>query len=153
MKTKYQSGSFNILEISAEETYAVRHPILRKGRPIADCKFENDELNTTIHLGIFKANQLVGVATLLKTTNPLFNEDKQYQLRGMAVLENFQGQQLGAQLLKYGEQLLKQINITRLWFNARETAINFYKNNNYVIVGQPFEINEIGTHYVMTKVL
>lgn len=38
-----------------------------------------------------------------------------------------------------------------IWFNARQSAVEFYKKLNYQIIDKPFEIGEIGTHYIMYK--
>lgn len=153
MKTDNHINDFYIREILTKETYAVRHPVLREGRPIEDCQFTDDELETTIHLGLYIDEKLIGIATFLNNCNMQFSEEKQYQLRGMAILKAFQGQQFGEHLLKYGEELLKEKHINRIWFNARETAVHFYKKNEYETIGQSFEIDKVGTHYVMTKVL
>jgi predicted GNAT family N-acyltransferase len=40
-----------------------------------------------------------------------------------------------------------------LWCNAREKAVKFYQNNGFEIIGEPFEIEKVGTHYVMFKKL
>lgn len=145
------TDSIQIKEISALETFAVRHPILREGCPIEDCRFDGDDLSTTFHLGLFYEEILVGVATYMKNNHTLFSDDNQYQLRGMAVLKSHQGKQLGDALFKHGEKLLKSKNVSLLWFNAREVAVSFYKKNDCCIIGEPFEIVDIGTHYVMFK--
>ena len=38
-----------------------------------------------------------------------------------------------------------------LWFNARENAVKFYQNYGFSIQCGPFEIPEIGTHFVLFK--
>lgn len=147
------STSYIIKPISSIATHMVRHPVLREGKPIESCVFENDDLETTIHLGLYNNSTLVGVATFLKQKNTLFSQDAQYQLRGMAVLKPYQGYHFGEALLKHGEQLLKRNGVSLLWFNARENATGFYKKNNYKTIGKPFDIKEIGIHYTMYKVL
>lgn len=144
---------FSVKEISAKDTYSVRHPILRARKPLNTCTFSGDDLETTIHIGIFNKNTVIGVASFMKTSNDLFTEKMQYQLRGMAILQEFQGKGLGKLLLEYGEHLLKERNIEFIWCNARIVAVNFYKRNGYNITGDPFEIDEIGTHYKMYKAL
>lgn len=148
-----KASNFKIKLISSKETFPVRHPVLRAGRPLEECIFDNDDLETTKHLGLFSEEKLVGVATFLKSKNQLFKEEAQYQLRGMAVLEDHQGHGFGDAILNYGEHLLKQENVTLLWFNARTVAIGFYQRNNYNIIGASFEISGVGTHYVMYKTL
>ncbi len=147
-----KNPDYNIKSINSKETWPVRHPILRKGRPLEDCRFENDDLKNTFHLGCFYKDNLVGVATFLKNNNPNFTE-LQYQLRGMAVLEDYQKKGVGEMLVNSGESQLKKEGIQLLWFNAREIALSFYKNLNFQILGDPFDIKSIGTHYLMYKKL
>jgi len=80
-------------------------------------------------------------------------ETPQYQLRGMAVLKPFQGKGLGEFILRHGDVLLKEKNAKIIWCNARENAVHFYKKNAYQIIGEPFNIKDIGLHNVMYKVL
>jgi len=145
--------NFSIKKISAIETYPVRHPVLRAGRPLEDCKFDHDDLETTFHLGLFEKNHLIGVATFLKNNSSSFPESNQYQLRGMAVLDRFQGKGLGAQLLNYAELELKLSQAELLWFNARERAVPFYSKLGYKTTGNTFDIKGIGSHYLMFKKL
>lgn len=136
--------------ISAQETYPVRHPVLRGGRPLSECEFEGDEDVTTIHLGLYSKEKLVGVATFIKNSNPHFSEKVQYQLRGMAILHKFRNKGLGKIILDEAEKQLSN-KCHRLWFNARKIAVNFYEKNGYKKMGEPFEIPNVGMHYVMTK--
>ena len=150
---KIDAPTISIKQITAVETYSVRHPVLRAGRPIEACEFSGDDLETTIHLGLYLDNSLVSVATFLRQDNILFKANLQYQLRGMAVLEKHQGKQLGDVLLKHGEIVLKNKGTSLLWFNARVIAVSFYKRNGYTIIGDSFEIPKVGTHFVMYKTL
>lgn len=150
---KTEAPNITVKQITSVETYSVRHPVLRAGRPIEDCEFSGDELETTIHLGLFLDDTLAGVATFLKQDNTLFNTPLQYQLRGMAILKKYQGKRLGEALLQHGETLLKKRSTTLLWFNARVIALSFYKRNGYTIIGDSFEIPSVGTHFVMYKAL
>ncbi len=150
---KIENPFIEIKKISSKDTYAVRHPVLRKDKPIEDCVFKDDDLETTVHLGLMFKSELVGVATFLKNSNIVFAEKNQYQLRGMAVLETFQGYKFGALLLEHGEQLLIHKKVERLWFNARKNAVPFYEKHGYKIIGDTFEIPNVGIHYVMTKML
>mgnify|MGYP003664781821 CR=1 FL=1 len=97
-----------IKQIAAQDTYKVRQPVLREGKPIESCIFANDDLKTTIHLGLFSNEKLVGVASFLKNKNDLILESGQYQLRGMAILKAFQGKGLGKLILEHAESELKK---------------------------------------------
>ena len=144
---------YSIQQISAEETYLVRLPVLRPGKPLESCVFDGDTLKTTIHIGLFSKEKLLGVCSFFKTSNPLFAVKSQYQLRGMAVLKAHQQHGLGTMLLAHGENLLKKSHANMVWCNARETAIGFYKKNGYTTQGKPFNIPGVGIHYAMHKTL
>jgi hypothetical protein len=75
-----------IKKIAAAETYSVRLPVLRKGKPIESCRFDGDNSETTPHFGLYLSQKLVGIISLFKKNNPTFSEKIQYQIRGMAVL-------------------------------------------------------------------
>lgn len=140
-----------IKSISSGEAITVRHPVLRQGKPLDSCKFEGDDLSTTLHLGAFYQDKLVGVVTILKKNNKSFFEKDQFQLRGMAVLEQYQGQGVGAILVKQSEERIMGQKGFLIWLNARLVAISFYEKLGYSISGDEFEIPLIGVHYTMIK--
>ena len=147
-----ENTNYVLKEIQAGETWAVRHPVLRKGRPLEDVYMEADEKASTFHLGIFYKNQIVGVASFMEDTHPNFS-GHQSRLRGMAVLPEYRKKGLAELLLLKGEQLLKEKGRTLLWFNARIVALNFYKTLGYITVGEEFDIPKVGQHFVMKKEL
>lgn len=140
-----------IKQIHYTETYPIRQVILRPERPLETCFFQGDELETTFHFGLFMEENIVGIISLFKNNSPLFSQENQYQIRGMAVLEDYQKFGFGKQLVTYSEKFLKEKNIELIWFNAREVAVNFYKKSGYEIKGNAFDIPDVGLHYVMWK--
>ncbi|MGJ5642356.1 GNAT family N-acetyltransferase [Formosa sp. S-31] len=148
---KINNPYFSIKTIDAKDTYSVRHPVLRPGRPIEDCAFEGDDLQTTFHLGLYFKDELAGVVTFLETNNRDLKVPKQFQLRGMAVLKSYRGLNFGKQLVTQGELLVKAKEGSLIWLNAREIAVPFYKKMGYTVFGVPFDIPIIGPHYSMCK--
>lgn len=142
---------YTIKTISSQDTFAVRQPVLRPGKPVETCIFDGDDLLTTIHFGIFDGNSLAGIISVFKASHEFFTEDSQYQIRGMAVLDNYQKQGLGELLVRHAENDVIEKRGTLLWFNAREVAVGFYKKMGYEVIGEPFPISDIGPHYVMFK--
>lgn len=138
-----------IRKISADKTYQIRLEILRNGMDLP-VQFSGDFDKETFHLGVFEDGNLKGIASFMKTTNDLF-ELPQYQLRGMATLEEVRGKGLGKQLLIEGINILRDRNVRVLWCNAREVALNFYEKLEFSVEGNSFEIPEIGKHYIMYK--
>ena len=148
------AATFTVQLISAGETYFIRNIVLRPGRSVKECYFLGDDAKGTFHLGIFKDNNIIGVASFMKNSNPFFDHITQYQLRGMAVLPQYKGQGLGTLLLKEGElKIRKEGKEPFLWFNARVSAINFYKKHGYQNFGQKFEVPGVCEHIIMYKLL
>lgn len=144
-------SEIKIKTIPYSDTFSVRSAVLRKGKPIETCFFLGDDANSTIHFGLFIDENLIGVASVFKVKNENFDKENQFQLRGMAVLEAFQG-------LGYGNLILNEVCTfveTKkgeiLWFNARENAIQFYQNFGFSVQGDSFEMPNIGTHFLMFK--
>ena len=143
--------SIKIKQISFGETYPIRQIVLRPNRPLETCFFDGDELKTTFHFGSFVNDNLVGIISLFKNDNPLFQKESQYQIRGMAVLEEYREYGFGKMLIAHSEKFLAEKDINFVWFNARETAVNFYKKQGCKIIGDAFDIPDAGIHYVMWK--
>ena len=96
-----------IQNISSIDTFLVRHPVLRAGKPIESCVFDGDNLPSTKHFGLFVEGKLVGVVSVFKNNNTTFNIENQFQIRGMAVLQEFQKRGFGKDLVKHCEELIK----------------------------------------------
>ncbi|WP_316634277.1 GNAT family N-acetyltransferase [uncultured Flavobacterium sp.] len=142
-----------IKEIPSKETYIVRQPVLRNGKPIESCIFEEDDLETTHHFGLFETKSLTGIISLFDKINPIFTEKNQAQIRGMAVLENHQKKGIGEALVKHCEKYCNANGVDLIWFNARTAAVGFYKKMNYETLGTAFDIKDVGEHYLMFKKL
>ena len=143
----------DIKKISAEKTHAIRHPMLRQGRPIEDCVFDGDKDPKTIHLGAFIENKLVGVLSAYQKSTSAFEVKESYQIRGVAVLTTAHRKGIGRALMANIEHRLKQRKIDLIWLNARITAVDFYTTLAYQQKGKAFEIEGIGTHYCFYKIL
>ena len=140
-----------IKKINSIDTYPVRHEVLRKGKPIETCQFKGDDDENTVHFGLYQKEQLIGIISIFKEKNELFSEINQFQIRGMAVLEEFQGKGFGAELVKEAENHCINLNANLIWFNARENAVPFYKKLDYIIIGDSFLIPDVGIHFAMYK--
>lgn len=140
-----------VKQILASETVNIRHQVLRVSKPIESCLFANDDLSTTLHFGIFENNALQGVVSVFAQHNPIFEASSQFQIRGMAILPNIQGQGFGQMLLKFAENNLKLSKKPFVWFNARVAAMMFYKKMGYLQHGNTFDIPNVGLHVLMYK--
>jgi len=50
---KIKNKDYQLKTITSKETWPVRHPVLRAGRPIEDVYMDGDNTPTTLHLGIY----------------------------------------------------------------------------------------------------
>lgn len=147
---RIDNPEYTLKQITAKETWAVRHPVLRKGRPLEDVYMEADEKPSTFHVGMYHQDTIIGVASFMEDAKDTFT-GKQYRLRGMAVLPEYRRKGIAELVLKNGETMLKAKGCTLLWFNARLGAISFYKSLGYVTIGPEFDIPLVGPHFLMKK--
>ncbi len=142
-----------IRQLTAQETYPVRHAELRRGMPIESCEMDGDSRVGSIHLGGYIDDQLIAVSSFFFAPYVPFPGHKALQLRGMAVLSEHQNKGYGAQLLSFAEQWLMQRGVRLIWMNARTTAVPFYEKLSYEKQGEEFLIEPHGPHYKMHKIL
>lgn len=140
--------------IQAKDCVDLRSRILRPGLDVKYSIYAEDDFESTFHLGISRDNKIICNGTFMKNICPHFlTETSAYRLRGMATDLNFQNQGLGRTILQKAEILLKEKNCKMLWFNARASAFDFYLKCGYEIIGEMFDIPQVGPHKVMFKKL
>jgi GNAT superfamily N-acetyltransferase len=135
-----------IRRISAEETIAIRWPILRPGFPRETAIFAGDDAPGTQHFGAFQDGALVGVASIYRA--PFDDVEKAWQLRGMATLPEVRGLGCGRVLLRACEDAA---GTDLLWCNARTSAVPFYVAHGWRTVGEEFDIATVGPHFRMVR--
>jgi GNAT superfamily N-acetyltransferase len=142
-----------IKKISAESTFSVRNPVLRPNLPVETCRFEGDNLPSTSHFGFFVAEKVTGIVSVFEKINEKWPNQKQIQIRGMAVLADFQKKGIGDLLLQHVIATETENKTELIWFNARENAVPFYEKLDFHIRGTAFEIEGVGMHFLMYRFL
>lgn len=137
--------------INPEDTYPIRHKILRPNQLIEACQYDTDHKKDSFHLGAFLNGKLISIASFYKEQNLYFDAELQYRLRGMATLEEYRNQKAGSSLIQYAETLLKERKVGLWWCNARTSVSNYYKKQGLQEHGEVFEIDSIGPHKLMYK--
>lgn len=79
------------------------------------------------------------------------NEHKIGQIRFMAVSNTYQGKGLGKLILQHLEKRAKDLQLKTIELQARENALEFYKNSGYTIKEKSFLLWGIIQHYLMVK--
>ena len=126
-----------------DETIDVRHKVLWPNKTPEYCIVEGDE--DALHFGVFIENKLVCVASI-------YVDGKSARLRKFATLIEFQGKGIGSFMIKFLLAKLKELEISFFWFDARESATEFYKKFGFTIEGERFYKEDI-PYYKMFKKL
>lgn len=137
--------------ILPQQTYPLRHKVLRPHQPIEACQYPGDEDEGTFHLAAFDQNQIVSIVSFYQEGHPEVSGANPYRFRGMATDPAYQGQGLGSELLKQALEEAKKRGADVVWCNAREVAFSFYEQLGLHCIGELFEIEGIGPHKVMVK--
>lgn len=79
------------------------------------------------------------------------NENKIGQIRFMAVDDRYQGKGLGKLIVNFLESEGRKLGLRSIELQARDNALEFYKNCGYTIKEKSFLLWGIIQHYLMAK--
>lgn len=150
----------DVRPISAAATRPLRSEILRPGQPPERLVYPGDDAPGSFHAGAFVGGTLVGIATVYPEPMPLtpdpaagsgraVDASNAFRLRGMATRADLQGQGIGRITLRRCIEHVRDSGAEVLWCNARSGALGFYTGFGFATVGEEFEIEGIGPHFVM----
>lgn len=74
----------DIHKIHPEQTYHLRHAILRPHQDFSACQYETDYDNDAFHLGVFEKGELISIGSFYSESIPGYEGESQYRLRAMA---------------------------------------------------------------------
>jgi ADP-ribose pyrophosphatase len=131
----------SIVPTAVEAILDLRWRVLRPGRPRESAFFAEDRHPDTRHWCAKAGETVVGCATLIRATCTS-DARVHWQLRGMAVAPELQGQGVGRQLLR----ALRAELAAPLWCNARLSAAPFYARDGWRPISAVFDIPGIGPH-------
>jgi len=130
----------SIEQIRHELTWHLRQKVLYPAQKLYE--MEMDEDLKGVHFGAFMDNKLVAVVSLFPKTHD-------FQFRKFAVDLDYQGKGIGSMLLDYITDFAQADGGTRIWCNARLSAIGFYLKNGFQHTGHFFAKN--GFDYEILK--
>ncbi|MCX6292334.1 MAG: GNAT family N-acetyltransferase [Bacteroidetes bacterium] len=142
--------SYRIIEPSSEEElekyYQLRYEILRKpwNQPVTSTRDEWEKIS--IHMLMLDENG-EGVAT---GRLQLYN-NREGQIRSMAVRTDLQGKGLGTEIIRYIEQKANEKKLDYLILDARENAIHFYEKHGYFVISDSYMLFGVIRHFRMKK--
>lgn len=125
-----ENPSVHIEQIRPQLTWALRHQVLYPHMGTINTQgMPEDE--DGLHFAAFFQNKLVAVVSL-------FQNGTDFQFRKFAVDAAAQGKGIGSQLLQHIAHYAIINGGTRLWCNARVTAIQFYAKAGFIQTGEAF---------------
>lgn len=142
-----------VREIPVEEARPLRHEILRSHQPFEKCFYSGDNDDTTLHLGAFHEGELVGIISIINEPPPGEDDDNAWRIRGMAVKDSVRRKGYGSALMERAEQHARAHGGSCIWFNARTSAVPFYRSAGFTPEGDEYDLGELGPHYFMRKPL
>jgi len=107
-----------IRKVEKEEVWKLRHQIMWPDKEFDYIKLKDDHVG--IHYGLFIDQNLTSVISL-------FISNDEGQFRKFATLQYEQGKGYGSKLLDYVINETKKSGVKKIWCNARENKVNFYK--------------------------
>jgi GNAT superfamily N-acetyltransferase len=146
-------SDIRVRPITAEETRPLRHAVLRPGQSFEQTVYSRDDHPETLHLGAFEGDRLVAIASLYREARPHRPTRAAWRLRGMATDAERQGRGLATVVLDASVAHVAAAGGGELWCNARVPALGFYQRCGFEVDGDEFEIDGIGPHVVVTRMV
>lgn len=135
--------------VAAAETYELRHRVLGRGRSPADVAAPDDEDPDSGHFVVRVDGEIVGTGTVRRRSLAAADPRSQWQIRGMAVLPEAQGQGLGSQVLAAILDHVGAQDGGLAWCHARIRAEGLYRRAGFTVVGEPFDDPVAGRQVLM----
>jgi GNAT superfamily N-acetyltransferase len=129
-----------IRRAAAEEVRPLRNLVLRGVTPGPPAPYDLEP--TTVHVAAFDDGQCVGTVTIFPKAYD--GEPAAWQLRGMAVAREFRGTGIGTRLLDTVIAIVRAADAPLLWADGRCSALGFYTDAGWDVVGEEFVHTESG---------
>jgi predicted GNAT family N-acyltransferase len=141
-----------MIEIRTPETtqewdayYALRYEVLRKPleQPLGSERNEGDA--SGMHFALYEDGILRAIARLDQA------EPAIAQVRFVAVEQSIQGKGYGRMIMEAVEMASRQRGDVKMILHARDYAVEFYKKQDYTLLGESYKLFGVLQHYLMEK--
>jgi len=140
-------GAIRIEEISAKQTRPIRQAVLRPHQAERELVYPGDDDAGSFHLGAMRGDAVLAILSMYHQA--MDDTPSGWRIRGMASAPEVRGTGYGRKLVEVARDRAWEIERAPIWCNARASAFGFYEKLGFMIVGDLFEIEGIGTHAVM----
>ena len=138
-----------VREIAEPETVALRHRLLRAGQPLSAVKMHGDD--AAVWFGVVHNRKVEGTAGLFRETSP--DGDSGYRLRGMTTSVAIRGSGLGRMLVDALVDRVRTDGGDSIWCAARVEAAGFYEQVGFERTSEEYDVEDLGPHVRMKRVL
>lgn len=130
------------------QTTRLRDDVLRRPLGLALTPEELAKETGEYHVAAFdsESGELVGCLVLVPVSSEVL------KMRQVAVAPGWQGQGIGHRLVAFSERLARKWGFGQMTLHARTTAVPFYLQQGYAVVGDEFEEVTI-PHVTMIKMM
>ncbi len=141
-----------IHRVRAEDTRALRRRVLRPHQRLDELVDPGEEDPSTVFFAAHRGEEVVGTAALYR--EPLPGEAAAARrIRAMATAPEVRGQGVGELLLEACLDRARDDGATVVWCNARLGAVGFYRRYGFAVVSEPFDVEGIGPHVRMRRLV
>jgi predicted GNAT family N-acyltransferase len=140
--------TMTIRRVTAAEVRPLRQLVLRPHQAVSELVYPGDDDPDSFHLAAFERERMVSIASVYRKAHADHAHPIPHRLRGMATHPDVRGTGVGGDLL---EAALAACDGTHMWCNARTPAQRFYERHGFRVLGEAFEIRDIGPHVYMER--
>ncbi|WP_414169286.1 GNAT family N-acetyltransferase [Streptoverticillium reticulum] len=134
--------------VPVAEIFALRHAVLRPGRPPESAAFPEDADPGTFHVAAYdEEGEVQACVTFLPGPLPGTGEAA-YRFRGMASAPAVRGRGYGVAVLEAGLAEAAARGAGLVWCNGRTVARGFYERHGFTVQGEEFMVEGVGPHLV-----
>jgi GNAT superfamily N-acetyltransferase len=142
---------FTVRKVAPEQTFALRHRVLRSHEPIEALRLSSDEDPRAANFAALDGTgEVVGTAVVFPEPPPWDpGERDSWRLRGMATAEDWRSRGVGSAVLTAVVDHVADAGGCLLWCNARLPAVKFYERAGFERIGAEWEEPFIGPHVAL----
>ncbi len=143
-----------VRDVEVAQVADLRTRVLRSHMPGTPARAATDDLPSTVHLGAFRGDRLVGAVTVFAEEAPGHPGTPAQRFRFMAVEPSAQGTGTGTALMNEVIARARARDIRLLWANGRDSALDFYRRLGFEAVGDGFaDSPSLLPHHVVIRPL
>jgi ribosomal protein S18 acetylase RimI-like enzyme len=135
----------SVRPVTPAQTRALRREVLRPHETLA--QLAGRERADAFMVGGFRGSQLIATGSILREPMPGSSEVDEWRVRGMATASHARGQGAGSAVLAGLLEHARAQRAQRVWCNARTPALSLYLRAGFTVIGDEFELPDIGPHY------